>query len=218
MLPLDWDRRGRVTPAGTESQEAWPGAEPGCESPGESRGEAPEGERAPDWRASAPGHRQAATFVGAARTLVGCAFRRSASLFLPEGESFLGVVVGKARARMASRERLLLFEPHDIHEEIPLSQIGRRFGLSDERGSGVSCDEKGVFVGAVPLLELCHGRKGLEQWRPRAAADLNRDLSKRYGLPVEFNAKLESSRGGRPGDRARRPSARTDRDAAFADT
>jgi hypothetical protein len=28
VLPLDWDRGGRVTPAGTASQEAWPGAEP----------------------------------------------------------------------------------------------------------------------------------------------------------------------------------------------
>src|SRR3984957_1891177 len=42
------------------------------------------------WHASAPGHRQAATFVGAARTLVGCAFRRSASLFLPEANPFGG--------------------------------------------------------------------------------------------------------------------------------
>jgi hypothetical protein len=72
-----------------------------------------------------------------------------------------------------------------------MSQIGRRFGLSNQRGSGVSCDEKGVYVGAVPLLELCHRGKRFEQWRLRAVADLNRDLSRRYGLPVEFSAKLE---------------------------
>ena len=81
VLPLDWDRRGRVTPAGTESQEAWPGAEPGCESPGESRGEAPEGERAPELarfraRASASGN-----VCRCCAELVGCAFRRSTSLF-----------------------------------------------------------------------------------------------------------------------------------------
>ena len=120
VLPLDWDRRGRVTPAGTESQEAWPGAEPGCESPGESRGEAPEGERAPDWRASAPGHRQAATFAGAARNWLDAPFGApppsSLRMILSEnrtplfgimragGESIFGVVVGKARARIASRE------------------------------------------------------------------------------------------------------------------
>src|SRR5580698_9318067 len=28
VLPLDWDRRRRVTPVETTSQEAWPGAEP----------------------------------------------------------------------------------------------------------------------------------------------------------------------------------------------
>ncbi len=28
VLPLDWDRRPRVTPAETKSQEAWPGPEP----------------------------------------------------------------------------------------------------------------------------------------------------------------------------------------------
>ena len=64
MLSLDWDRKGRITPVSTKSQEAWPGAEPGCQSPGESRCGAPEGERAPKVRASAPERRQAATFVG----------------------------------------------------------------------------------------------------------------------------------------------------------
>jgi hypothetical protein len=54
VLPLDWDRKGRVTPASTKSQEAWPGAEPGCQSPGECRSGAPEGERAPIVRAAAP--------------------------------------------------------------------------------------------------------------------------------------------------------------------
>ena len=43
---LDWDRRRRVTPAGSTSQEAWPGVEPGrLKTSGESRGGAPEGER-----------------------------------------------------------------------------------------------------------------------------------------------------------------------------
>src|SRR5580700_6424150 len=45
---LDWDRRRRVTPVQTASQEAWPEAEPlGWNTPlGESRGGTPEGERA----------------------------------------------------------------------------------------------------------------------------------------------------------------------------
>lgn len=70
------------------------------------------------------------------------------------------------------------------------TQLGRRFGLSDMPGSGVSCGEGGVFVGEVPLLELTRGRNGSEQWKPRHMADLNRDLGRRYGLPVEFNAKI----------------------------
>ena len=47
-------RRRRVTPAGTKSQEAWPGAEPGCNGSGESRGGAPKGERAPRYGAPRP--------------------------------------------------------------------------------------------------------------------------------------------------------------------
>jgi len=46
---LDWDRRRRVTPVQTASQEAWPEAEPlGWNTPlGESRGGTPTDERAP---------------------------------------------------------------------------------------------------------------------------------------------------------------------------
>jgi hypothetical protein len=72
-----------------------------------------------------------------------------------------------------------------------LSLIGRRFGLSDQRGHGVSCDATGAFVGAVPLLESCHNCGGFQKWRPRPLDELNRDLSKRYGVPVEIGAKIE---------------------------
>jgi hypothetical protein len=70
-----------------------------------------------------------------------------------------------------------------------LSQIGRWFGLSDQHGQGVSCNEKGVFVGAVPLIEPCRGCPGLKKFQPRPLPDLNRDLSKRYGLPVDLSTK-----------------------------
>jgi hypothetical protein len=46
VLPLGWDRKARVTPVPTTSQETWPGAEPRGQSLGESRGGAPKGERA----------------------------------------------------------------------------------------------------------------------------------------------------------------------------
>jgi hypothetical protein len=50
---LDWDRRRRVTPVQTTSQEAWPEAEPlGWNTPlGESRGGTPSSVRAPKGRA-----------------------------------------------------------------------------------------------------------------------------------------------------------------------
>ena len=50
---LDWDRRRRVTPVQTASQEAWPEAEPlGWNTPlGESRGGTPSSVRAPKGRA-----------------------------------------------------------------------------------------------------------------------------------------------------------------------
>jgi hypothetical protein len=72
-----------------------------------------------------------------------------------------------------------------------LFPLGRRFALSDQHGHGVSCDQAGVFVGAVPLLEPCRNCGGFQKWRPRPMDELNRDLSKRYGVPIEFDAKLE---------------------------
>jgi hypothetical protein len=73
-----------------------------------------------------------------------------------------------------------------------LSAFGRRFGLSEQRGHGVSCDQTGLFVGAVPLLEPCRNCAGFQKWRPRPMDELNRDLSNRYGVPVQFDAKLEA--------------------------
>jgi len=73
-----------------------------------------------------------------------------------------------------------------------LNQVGRRFGLSDQSGTGVSCDENGVSVGAVPLLERTRGTvRGHDQWQPRPLAHINHGLSKRYGLPVEFARKVD---------------------------
>jgi hypothetical protein len=71
-----------------------------------------------------------------------------------------------------------------------LTQLGRRFGLSNELGSGVRCGEDGVFVGSVPLLERSSSRSGPDQWQPRPVSDLNRDLSECYDLPIEFNLKI----------------------------
>jgi hypothetical protein len=71
-----------------------------------------------------------------------------------------------------------------------LTQLGRRFGLSTELGSGVWCGENGVFVGSVPLLEQSNSQSGLDHWQPRPVSELNRDLSECYDLPIEFTPKI----------------------------
>jgi hypothetical protein len=71
-----------------------------------------------------------------------------------------------------------------------MSQVGRRFSLSEQLDVGVSCSENGVFIGGIPLLEQGHAPGN--RWRPRATSDLNRDFSKRYGLPVEFDRKIDA--------------------------
>lgn len=67
-----------------------------------------------------------------------------------------------------------------------MNQIGRRFGLSEQWDRGVFCSEAGVFLGGVSLLE----RSTAGGWRPRPVFDLNRDLSERFGLPVEIGEKM----------------------------
>jgi hypothetical protein len=44
-----------------------------------------------------------------------------------------------------------------------MTQLGRHFRLSSRRGTGVTCDQNGLFVGEVPLLEVC-GTNGFERW------------------------------------------------------
>lgn len=77
-----------------------------------------------------------------------------------------------------------------------MSYIGRRFGLSNEPGSGVSCGENGAYVGGVPLLERVYRSRagGHDQWHPRPVHNLNRDLGLRYGLPIEFDRKVTGLR------------------------
>ncbi len=45
---------------------------------------------------------------------------------------------------------------------------------------------------AACSAELHHHSGRNQQWRPRQEFDLNRDLSKRYGLPIDINSKMES--------------------------
>jgi hypothetical protein len=69
----------RVTPASSRSREARPGLSLGVRSLGRDRGGAPRGERAPMSPLPRPERIQVATSDCVARTMVGCACRRSAS-------------------------------------------------------------------------------------------------------------------------------------------
>jgi hypothetical protein len=65
-------------------------------------------------------------------------------------------------------------------------QAQHRFRLADAPGAGVTCNGEGLFVGETPLLQKTEDGDGVVRWQARAAADLDRDLSRTYGLPVAF--------------------------------
>lgn len=62
-----------------------------------------------------------------------------------------------------------------------LSEVGNR--------DGVSCDERGAFVGAVPLLRSILSKDGERIWEPRDPSELNLSLGICYGLPVDITGK-----------------------------
>jgi hypothetical protein len=71
--------------------------------------------------------------------------------------------------------------------ETLLKQPARTFRLADEVGAGVACDETGVFVGEIPLLERT---AAVGRWRSRPLDDLNVALTERYGLQVDLACKV----------------------------
>jgi hypothetical protein len=62
------------------------------------------------------------------------------------------------------------------------------FRLSPLGKGGVSCDEGGAFVGAVPMLVRTR-RHGRDEWRPRDCDVLSKEMSAQYGLPVDMSSK-----------------------------
>jgi hypothetical protein len=61
----------------------------------------------------------------------------------------------------------------------------RTFSVSANRGNDrVSCNQHGVFIGSVPLLEQVDG-----YWTARPATELNHELTICYRLPVDIAAK-----------------------------
>ncbi len=64
----------------------------------------------------------------------------------------------------------------------------RAFSLSGKRGAeGVSCDVDGVFVGGVPLVQP--PSVGRQHWTARQVAEINKELTARYGLPIDIASK-----------------------------
>jgi hypothetical protein len=55
--------------------------------------------------------------------------------------------------------------------------------------SHVSCDERGAFLGLIPLLRQLRDGAGRDVWTSRSDAELNRALSAGYGLPVDIASK-----------------------------
>jgi hypothetical protein len=97
VLPLDWDRKARVTPVRTASQEAWPEAEPRAAMPLASPRRSAGRRARPVWRAHAP----------SAERVVTCAFAwrgqwTVASISAPPP---LYCAVNVARKRNEIRER-----------------------------------------------------------------------------------------------------------------
>lgn len=76
-----------------------------------------------------------------------------------------------------------------------MTQIGRHFSLSIEPSRGVFCDQNGALVGGVPLLQRHRNSSGVDEWRPRPATELNRDLRNHYGVPIEFESKMSGLAG-----------------------
>lgn len=62
-----------------------------------------------------------------------------------------------------------------------LSPVGDPFGLS--------CDERGVFLGGVPLLVRVPDHAGKEHLAPRPSGDLSREFGMLYGIPIDMAGK-----------------------------
>lgn len=71
-----------------------------------------------------------------------------------------------------------------------MTRFARYFRLTNERESGISCNEHGLFVGGTPLLQRDRSPGIAANWQPRPQPDLERELGKRYGLPVAMDGKI----------------------------
>jgi hypothetical protein len=66
----------------------------------------------------------------------------------------------------------------------------RFFRLNERRGDGVFCGKEGLFVGDTALLEQIQIGRGRVAWRVRSRSRLEPELSKSYGVSVDFGVKM----------------------------
>src|SRR6185437_15066717 len=57
---------------------------------------------------------------------------------------------------------------------------------------GLSCDERGVFLGGVPLMECVLDRTGKRRLMPRSADDLSHEFGMLYGVSVNMSGKCNA--------------------------
>lgn len=67
------------------------------------------------------------------------------------------------------------------------------FRLGNRRGEGVFCGREGAFVGKTALLERTGAKNGRDFWQVRESAQLESELGKSYGFPVDFRSKLRGA-------------------------
>ena len=71
-----------------------------------------------------------------------------------------------------------------------MKQPPRFYRLGDHPTDGLVCDDNGLSLGGTPLLVRAAGRMGLDEWRLRPLANINRDLSLYYGFPIDVARKF----------------------------
>ena len=152
---LDWDRRGRVTPAGSASQEAWPGVEPvGLKASGESRGGAPRGERARS-RRFAQASRSAARCRASLSAAIG--WMRLSALRLPSLRGALLRVAwhsSGAKKHAARTNFYFVIASQQVRPEAAGPMTGSakaypfRFG---SRGGGLQCAQRSLIFIPLPV-------------------------------------------------------------------
>jgi hypothetical protein len=53
-------------------------------------------------------------------------------------------------------------------------------------GGEIECDRDGLCVGGTALLTRADSPVGSQHWQPRSIVELNADLTRSYGVPIDL--------------------------------